>query len=308
MSRSLGTVRRASMGRDGLGRLLAGRRHRCHDSRVTITPDDPRRVFAHIDRSDLAPEIMAYLETVATLPEIRAWRAVADDLMAVVPGLRVLDAGCGLGDAARDLAAVVGPHGDVTAIDLSAQMVEAARSRDAGAGVTYEVADVTDLPYASASFDRTRCERVLQHLTDPDAGLAELVRVTAPDGIVCVLDSDWRSVAVDVDERGLSDAVLAAMNTISPQPDLGRTLRRRLVQSGLVDVEVRVHPITYTSPVAAAAVYPFADEKIPPQAGLVPPEHRDRWFAALRRAEAEGTFWMATLGYVACGTVPETAA
>jgi SAM-dependent methyltransferase len=281
---------------------------RCHDSRVTITPDDPRRVFAHIDRTDLAPEIMAYLEIAADLPEIQAWRALADDLMSVGPGLRVLDAGCGLGEVARRLAAAVGPGGDVTATDVSARMVDAARSRDAGAGVTYEVADVTDLPYASGSFDRSRCERVLQHLTDPDTALAELVRVTAPGGMVCVLDSDWRSVAVDVGEPALSNAVLAAMDTVSPQPDLGRTLRRRLVRAGLVDVEVRVHPITYTSPSVAAAAYPFFNEEIPPEAGIIPPELRDRWFAALRRAEAEGIFWMATLAYVACGTVPEAAA
>ena len=275
---------------------------------MTITPDDPRRVFAHIDRTDLAPEIMTYLETVAEQPEILAWRAVADDLMAVGPGLRVLDAGCGLGDVARRFAVAVGPGGDVTAIDVSARMVEVARSRDAGAGVTYEVADVTDLPYASGSFDRSRCERVLQHLTDPDAALAELVRVTAAGGMVCVLDSDWRSVGVDVDDPGLSGGVLAAMDTVSPQPDLGRTLWRRLVRAGLVDVEVRVHPITYTSPSVAAAAYPFVNEEIPPEAGIIPPELRDRWFAALRRAEAEGIFWMATLGYVACGTVPEAAA
>jgi hypothetical protein len=98
------------------------------------------------------------------------------------------------------------------------------------------------------------------------------------------------------------------MDTVSPQPDLGRTLRRRLVRAGLVDVEVRVHPITYTSPSIAAAAYPFVNEEIPPEAGIIPPELRDRWFAALRRAAAEGIFWMATLGYVACGTVPEAAA
>ncbi|MGH8825953.1 MAG: methyltransferase domain-containing protein [Jiangellaceae bacterium] len=275
---------------------------------MTITPDDPRRVFAHIDRTAFAPEIMAYLEAVASLPEIRAWRAIADELMAVVPGMRVLDAGCGLGEVARDLAAAVGLGGDVTAVDVSARMVDAARSRDAGAGVTYEVADMTDLPYASGSFDRSRSERVLQHLADPDAALAELVRVTVADGIVCVLDSDWRSVAVDVDDPDLSGAVLAAMGAVSPQPDLGRTLRRRMVRAGLVDVEVRVHAITYTAPSAAAAVYPFLNEQIPPEAGIIPPELRDRWFAALRRAEAEGIFWMATLGYVACGTVPEAAA
>ena len=256
----------------------------------------------------MAPQLMGYLETVANLPEVRAWRAIALDLLAPAPGMRILDAGCGLGEVARELAALVGPDGGVTAVDLSRQMIDAARLRDDGAGVTYERADVTELPFAANSFDRTRCERVLQHLSDPDAAIGELVRVTVPDGVVCVLDTDWRAAAVDVDDPPLVDAVFEMMNVLSPHPAIGRTLRRRLVRAGLVDVEVRVHPFTYTSLGDAAALYPQFNEQIPPEAGIVPADLRDRWFAALRRADAEGTLWVSVLGYVAAGTVAEAAA
>jgi len=282
---------------------------RCHDSHVTIPPEHAERGFARIDQSDLAPQLMSYLETVANLPEVRAWRAVALDLLAPAPGMRVLDAGCGLGEVAREIAALLWPGGEVTAVDVSRQMIEAARSRDDRvAPVTYEVADVTNLPFATDSFDRARCERVLQHLDDPDAAIDELVRVTAPDGVVCVLDTEWRSAAVDVDDPSLVDAVFEMMNTLSPQPAIGRTLRRRMVRAGLTDVDVRVHPFTYTSLTAAAALYPQFNEQIPPEAEIIPADLRDRWFAALRRADAEGTLWVAMLGYVAAGTVAEAAA
>ena len=251
---------------------------------------------------------MRYLESVAGLPEVRSWRAHALDLLAPSPGMRVLDAGCGLGEVAREMAAMVQPGGEVAAVDLSRQMIDAARARHDGSAVTYEIADVTNLPFATGSFDRSRCERVLQHLPDPDIAIGELVRVTATDGIVCVLDTDWQSAAVDIEDRDLVATVFAMMEQLSPQPDLGRSLRRRLVRAGLIDVEVRLHPFTYTSIADAAKIYPQFDEQIPMQAGIIPAELRDRWFAALRRADAEGTLWISVLGYVAAGTVAEAVA
>ncbi|MGH8774835.1 MAG: methyltransferase domain-containing protein [Jiangellaceae bacterium] len=271
-------------------------------------PPDPGKAFAQVDESTVAPILMAYLDRVADMPETTAFRSIAVELMELQPGMRVLDAGSGLGEAARELATLVRPGGEVIAVDLSSQMVAAAAARDGGIGVTYEVADVLDLPFATDSFDRTRCERVLQHLPDPDIAIAELVRVTAPAGAVCLLDPDWRSLAIDVDDPVLVTAVLDTFVARSAQPDIGRTLRRRLVRAGVVDVVVRVQPLTYTSVREAGRVIPILDDGIPPDAGLIPETIRDRWFAALRRSDAEGTFWVAALGYVACGVVPETAA
>ena len=43
-------------------------------------------------------------------------------------GGRVLEVGCGTGVVMRDVAALVGPRGDVTGVDPSRSMVEAARA------------------------------------------------------------------------------------------------------------------------------------------------------------------------------------
>ncbi|AMY08877.1 Demethylmenaquinone methyltransferase [Luteitalea pratensis] len=40
------------------------------------------------------------------------------------PGMRVLDLACGTGDPALEIARMIGPHGRVTATDLSPQMLE----------------------------------------------------------------------------------------------------------------------------------------------------------------------------------------
>jgi SAM-dependent methyltransferase len=54
-------------------------------------------------------------------------------------GQRLLDAGCGAGEEARELARLAGPDGEVTAIDLSGDLVAAARRRGEGTGVRYAV-------------------------------------------------------------------------------------------------------------------------------------------------------------------------
>ncbi|MFG1918973.1 methyltransferase domain-containing protein [Micromonospora sp. NPDC048898] len=38
----------------------------------------------------------------------------------------------------------------------------------------YDQGDALALPYPDEHFDGVRCERVLQHVTDPDAAIAEM--------------------------------------------------------------------------------------------------------------------------------------
>src|SRR5258707_10206557 len=87
--------------------------------------------------------------------------------------------------------------GEVTAIDLSAAVVAAAAQRDRGSGVHYAVGDITALDFPDGAFARVRSERVLQHLAEPDLAVAELARVTAPGGRVCLIDTDWESFLVE---------------------------------------------------------------------------------------------------------------
>ena len=103
----------------------------------------------------------------------------------VAAGMRVLDLASGAGEPAMTLARAVGPSGAVVATDLVAEMVTAARRRAAEAGLahlTFETADMQDLPFADASFDRVVCRFGIMFAPEPERALREALRVLKPGG------------------------------------------------------------------------------------------------------------------------------
>jgi SAM-dependent methyltransferase len=93
-------------------------------------------------------------------------------------GARVLDVGAGTGVCEGPLSAA-GTE-TVVAADLSYDMLEWNRPARPPA----VVADVMRLPFPSAVFDAAIASFVLNHLTNPAGGFAELIRVTRPGGAV----------------------------------------------------------------------------------------------------------------------------
>lgn len=102
-------------------------------------------------------------------PELR--QAIAD--LAIEPGSRILDAGCGTGGTLRWLAAATGAEGTVIGVDLSAAHLAAARDR-LGTGTGLVQADLLRPPLAAGCFDLIWTVNTVNHLRDPDAGLAQL--------------------------------------------------------------------------------------------------------------------------------------
>lgn len=93
-----------------------------------------------------------------------------------------LDAGCGEGETVARLGPLLGER--IAAVDLSAYSV--GRVVERLPEVDARIASVTDLPFADASFELVLCLEVLEHLDDPAAAVAELVRVGARDVVVSV--------------------------------------------------------------------------------------------------------------------------
>jgi SAM-dependent methyltransferase len=87
------------------------------------------------------------------------YRALAAERLALVPGLRVLDAGCGTGQSFDVLCPAVGPTGLVLGVDRSGGMLARARRRAAGKGFE----NVRLLRSAVEALDR---EALAEHLED----------------------------------------------------------------------------------------------------------------------------------------------
>ncbi|MDM7830358.1 class I SAM-dependent methyltransferase [Cellulomonas edaphi] len=120
--------------------------------------------------------------------------------LAVQPGERVLDIGCGRGAALRPLAEATGPHGRAVGIDLAPRMVElTARDLADLAQVEVLVGDAQAPAFPPASFEVVSASLVLFFLPDPAAALAAWTALVAPGGRVGVTtfgaqDERWRAL------------------------------------------------------------------------------------------------------------------
>ena len=99
-------------------------------------------------------------------------------------GLRVLDAGCGSGEALLWLQEAVGEHGSVSGIDLASAHVAAARATAPRAQVRQ--GDLLTLTVPAASLDLIWCVNTMHHMKDPASVLGRLRPALRPHGRIAV--------------------------------------------------------------------------------------------------------------------------
>src|SRR6202521_379244 len=114
-------------------------------------------------------------------PELR--QAIGN--LGLKQGMRVLDAGCGTGEALRWLRDAVAPQGTVVGIDLAAAHVSAARASASGQVLVLQ-ADVRRPPLAPQSFDLVWSVNTINHLREPLAGVAVLAGLLCPGGRIAL--------------------------------------------------------------------------------------------------------------------------
>jgi SAM-dependent methyltransferase len=103
----------------------------------------------------------------------------------LAPGMHILDAGCGTGEALSWLHELVAPNGTVVGVDLSAAHLEAARGR-LRPGVTILQADLLGAPLPLQSFDFIWCVNTIHHLRDPLQGINRLASLLRPGGRIAL--------------------------------------------------------------------------------------------------------------------------
>lgn len=132
---------------------------------------------------ELAPLDQFHVRGLAATQELAA-------ALALPAGAAVLDVGCGLGGAARFLAANFDVH--VTGIDLCEPFIEIAEQLSARAGlderVAFERADALDLPFDDAQFDAAWTQHVAMNISNRAGLYGEIRRVLKPGGTLAIYD------------------------------------------------------------------------------------------------------------------------
>jgi SAM-dependent methyltransferase len=220
-------------------------------------------------------------------------------------GNRVLEAGCGVGAQTLFLAKN-SPLADITSIDSSEESLEQARvlmREENITNVTFERADIFDLPFEDESFDHVFICFVLEHLEDPLRALQCLKRVLKANGSMTVIEGDHGSAYF----YPPSDAAVQAIQClIDVQSDLGgnalvgRQLYPLLLQARLNDVRVSPRMVYadasrpqlvegFTKNTFTAMVEGARDKAL--SLGLISPEEWERGVKDLyRTAEPDGVF------------------
>jgi ubiquinone/menaquinone biosynthesis C-methylase UbiE len=102
----------------------------------------------------------------------------------------ILDLGTGTGSVAR-LAAELWPDAEIVGADVSARMIDEARTRASGPRQRYDVADAARLPYGDGAFELVALNNMIPFFD-------ELARITAPGGTVAIAFSSGPSTPIYV--------------------------------------------------------------------------------------------------------------
>jgi SAM-dependent methyltransferase len=212
------------------------------------------------------------------------------------------------------LAAELGSEGSVVGIDGSDVMITHARSRaaDALCPMRFAVGDAMSLDEPARTFDAVRSERMLQWVPDPALAVAEMARVVRPGGRVSLIDTDWSTYTIDVDNPELSERVRATYGV--------ERNRRSLVGAHLADL-ARAAGLEPTADTSATQVWSKWDPDNTPRldgwvtmhdladdligAGQLDARERDEFVTTIHDAARAGRFTMRLTMYAILAIAPQ---
>jgi SAM-dependent methyltransferase len=249
--------------------------------------------------------IMPILEGRGQAPGyLRIVRSVVHEV-ALRPGEKVLEAGCGSAVIARWLAQHTQRAHPITAVDINRYLLGEAGSLVRSDGLHDVIAlregNAEALPFDENSFDVALSVTVMEE-GDADRMLTELVRVTKPGGrVAAIVRGDdcpallslplraevhakaARAVAAGVVERGCADS----------------TLYRRFHAAGLTQVRSLPQFAVYDD--ARTVMAQYYQSRI---LSAVTPDEAEEWRAAVALAETQGAFILGVPHHCAVGTKP----
>ena len=274
------------------------------DAVSVVRVDEPGRqlrshAWQHVDGSSEPSAFAAYLDQFDVA--LRAGRMESVVLLGLGPGRAALDVGCGTGAVVVDIADVVGSDGRAVGVDVSETMIATARARAEaqGAAVELVVGDTHALDFPDGTFDAVHCDRVLQHLDDPERAIAEMARVLVPGGRLVINEPDWDGLFVDGDDVAVTHAVRDALVEHIRQPHVGRRLRRLALAAGLDVVDFHgalgVYAVTRAAADAMWSLHVQLDRAV--TTGAVDRASADAWWEQLGVLDAAGQFFAGVVGF-----------
>jgi len=220
------------------------------------------------------------------LPRVfEPWARVLLEVVPPQPGDAVLDVATGPGTVARQAAALVGPSGRVTGVDISPAMLAVARAwppEPGAAEIEYIESSATSMPVPEAAFDALYCQQGMQHMSDPGAALRQMRRALKPGGRLGL--AAWTESPFAIFRRIVSQFALA----VDQPTNFGRDaaeLKLTLEEAGFQDVQVHTRRLTVMFEGGVAQALTIADStSTGPAIAALPPAKQQEVRESISRA------------------------
>jgi len=162
------------------------------------------------------------------------------DWLAAPSGLKWVDVGCGNGAFTELIVERCAPT-EVRAIDPSEDQLAFARSRPGARLAKFDSGDAMALPFAADTFDVAVMALVIFFVPDPRKGVAEMVRVVRPGGVVAAYAWDMLGGGFPLEPIRIEMRAMGLSPQNPPSIDASRieAMRNLWRDAGLDAVETR---------------------------------------------------------------------
>lgn len=169
-------------------------------------------------------------------------------LCGIGPGMRVLDAGCGVGKTTSILSDMIQPGGIIVGVDFADSRIRyAEQNYGTGHGITFRLMDLREPLGELGLFDCIWVRFVLEHYLEGAVDIIKNLRqCLKPGGILCLLDLDYNCLShypmkteMEAMLQKLVQKMIAKFNF---DPYVGRKLYTYLYDLGFHDIRIDIIP------------------------------------------------------------------
>jgi ubiquinone/menaquinone biosynthesis C-methylase UbiE len=261
----------------------------------------------NIKAQDAVDHYVNYLDAVSASRAGQKYKQQTFDLLHIKAGYSILDVGCGLGEDAQAMSALVGGNGLVVGVDLNEPFILKAKQRLNGLPlpVRYCLGDASRLGFASASFDGCRIDRTLLHIKNPQPVISEINRVCKSGSWIVASEVDWGTLIIDAPEKQLTQKILNYQCEQFANGWIGRQLPGLFQKTGLTDIQVIPDTGFFNN-------YVMADKMIRLQEtleyarddGLITAGESSSWLRTFEMLTGEGRFFCSVTLFIVAGKKP----